>query len=137
MHTHLSTICLNITLLKSIKQWDCWTYLYFMVYNLWTQYKLVDFHGPVILLHLFLVLWFKIIIIIIILSWEGYKCAVTSEAIKLIFNISKMYLLFYSKLVYFFLYNICTIFFKNILHKISQNYLCITRTIYYFIIIIK
>ena len=58
MHTHLPTPCLNVVLLMSGRQLERWAYLYFIVWNIWTQHKLVDFCDPVTLLHLFLVSWF-------------------------------------------------------------------------------
>ena len=59
VHTHLPTPCFNIALSMSGRQWESWTYFYFIVFNMWTQHKLFNFHGPVTLLHLFLVSWFK------------------------------------------------------------------------------
>ena len=59
VHTYLPTPCFNATLSMSGRQWESWTYFYFIVLNMWTQHKLLDFHGPVTLLHLFLVSWFK------------------------------------------------------------------------------
>ena len=58
MHTHLPTPCFNVALSMSRRQWESWTYFYFIVLNMWTQHTFFDFHGPVTLLHLFLVLWF-------------------------------------------------------------------------------
>ena len=34
-------------------------YFHFMVWNLWTHHKLIDFHGLVTILHLCLASWFK------------------------------------------------------------------------------
>ena len=59
MHMHLLTSYLNVAFLMSRRQWENWAYFHFMVCNLWTQHKLVDFQGPITLLHLFLVSQFK------------------------------------------------------------------------------
>ena len=60
MHAHLPTPCYNVALSMSGKQWESWTYFDFIVLNMWIKHKLFDFHGPVTLLHLFLVSWLKI-----------------------------------------------------------------------------
>ena len=116
MYMHLPTSCLNVALLMSGRQSKSWTYFYFIVWTIWIQHKLIDFHGPIILLHLFLVSWFKKNNNNLTLR----RLQICNEATKPIFN--------YSNLVYIFfiIYNICTILSKNILHKISQNYQCIT-----------
>ena len=75
MHTYLPTLCFNVTLSMSRRQWESWTYFYFIVLNMWAQHKLFDFHGPVTLLHLFFVPWFKKKI----LPWDGFKYAANNN----------------------------------------------------------
>ena len=77
MNTHLLISCLNVALSMGGRRWESWAYFHFIVWNMWTQHKLVDFYGPVTLLRLSLVSWFKKIIIII-LPWEGHKYVVKS-----------------------------------------------------------
>ena len=71
VHTHLPTPCFNVVLSMSGRQWESWTHFYLMVLNMWTKHKLFDFHGPITLLHLFLVSWLKKKKKLI-LPWEGY-----------------------------------------------------------------
>ena len=111
MHTHLSTPCLNIALSMSGRQSESWVYFYFIVWNMWTQYKLVYFRGPVTLLHLFLVSWFKKIIIF---PWEGYKYAGKLLNQFLISQKIYVYLLQFNLL---FLYNLCTTLFITVYIK--------------------
>ena len=87
MHIHLLTWYLNVTLSMSGRQSESWVYFYFIVWNMWTQYKLVDFHGLVTLLHLFLVSWFKNNNNNNNLTLR--RLQICSEAAKPIFNISK------------------------------------------------
>ena len=92
VHTHLPTPCFNVALSMSGRQWESWTYFYFIVLNMWTQHKLFDFHGLVTLLHLLFVSWLKknnnLTFLFIyfyfkgeklILPWEGYKYAVKQQ----------------------------------------------------------
>ena len=58
MHMNLLTPSINDALSIRGRQWESLAYFHFMVCNLWTQHKFLDFHGPITLLHLFLVSWF-------------------------------------------------------------------------------
>ena len=97
---------------------------YISWYTMWSQHKLVDFYDPVTL---FLVSWFEKKI-----NLTLRRLQMCSETTKLIFDISK-YICFFT-LIYFafflFFNNICTTFFKIVLHKILQNYLCIVQATY-------
>ena len=84
MHMHLLTSYLNVVLSMGERQWENWVYFPFMICNLWTQQKLVDFHGPVTLLHLFLVSRFKKK-----KKLTLRRLQMCGETIKLIFNILK------------------------------------------------
>ena len=118
IHAHLPTL-----LLMSRRYWESWAYFYFMVCNVITTHKLVDFHDPVTL---FLVSWFEKKN-----NLTLRRLQMRRETTKLIFDISKCICFFYSNLFYFFFVNnICTTFFKTILHKISQNYLYIAQATY-------
>ena len=48
MHTHLPKPCLKVALSMSGRQWENWTYFHFIVWNMWTQHKLIDFYGSVV-----------------------------------------------------------------------------------------
>ena len=63
MYTHLPTRCLKVTLSISERRLESWAYFHFMICNLYTQRKLIDFHNHVTLLHLFLVSLFFLLYI--------------------------------------------------------------------------
>ena len=116
MHKQLPTLCFKVALLMSGRKWESWAYFHFMVSNLCTQHKLVDFYGHVTLLHLFyFIFWFHDFFKKkLILTWEGYKCVVKLLNEFLISQNIYVSLLQFSLL---FLYNIYTIFLKIVLHK--------------------
>ena len=116
MHKQLPTLCFKAALLMSRRQWESWAYFYFMVSDLRTQHKLIDFYGFLTLLHLFyFIFWFHDFFKKkLILTWEGYKCVVKLLNEFLISQNIYVSLLQFSLL---FLYNIYTIFLKIVLHK--------------------
>ena len=103
MHIHLSTPCLNVALSMNERWSKGWAYFHFMVWNMWTQHKLVDFHGPVTLLQFFF-FWFHYFFLFKKINLTLKMLQICSEATKLIFNISKCICFFYSDLVFFFFF---------------------------------
>ena len=93
MNIRLPTSCLNVALSMSRRPWESWAYFHFMVWNMWTQHELVDFHGPITFC---IYLWFHDSFF---LNLTFRRLKICCETTKLIFNISKCICFF--TLIYF------------------------------------